>query len=92
MSPQIGDQAMYRDERGLVFQGTIMDIRPAREWADPPKYRDRGDGYLVAEGEPAPQGKLAFIAVLGWPHMAQVPLDEYVRRDNGIWRGEVPHD
>lgn len=79
MSPQIGDQAMYRD------------IRPACEWADPPNYRDRGDGYLVAEGEPAPQGQLAFIAVLGWPHMARLPLDEYVRRDdNGIWRGECP--
>ena len=85
--PCIGDRAMYYGDRGELFEGVVMGIRPKREWVQP-DWQETHSGYLTAP--PPPEGDFVFLATLGWPHMAIVAREEYDHRDDrGRWRAPL---
>jgi hypothetical protein len=91
---QIGDQAMCKGADGILFQGTVMDIRPrcrvCGNWHNTGEQERAHDFAGGMASEPFLPGRLVFIATPGWPHMHCV-LDEYRAKRKGVWRAGEEH-
>lgn len=87
--PAIGDRAACAGDDGVIWHGTIMDLRPmcgvCGDWHDSGERPHSFANGMVSE--PFGAGKtLAFVASPGWPHMHVVALTGAEVKSEGVWR------